>query len=143
MLSGPNALLILPFSEPFLLFLLASSQSIHLPLHLFSLVFWTFCPFSFFFFSSGDCKIQSRVKTCVSSPSPPDHRGWLDLSQWVHGRRRRRRVVRSGIHSAVPGAVQQLVHLAVGQCCQREVPVQMIHVQGSPEKSNIVVWLLY
>lgn len=40
------------------------------------------------------------------------------------------------IHS-VPGTVQQLVHLAVGQRCQREGPVQMLHVQGSPEQRGI------
>ncbi len=40
------------------------------------------------------------------------------------------------IHS-VPGTVQQLVHLAVGQRRQREGPVQMFHVQGSPEQRDM------
>lgn len=74
-------------------------------------------------------------------PVPPDHRGWLDLSQWVHERWRRWRVVGPRIHS-VPGTVQQLVHLAVGQRRQRKGPVQMFHVQGSPEQRDICCPLL-
>lgn len=69
-------------------------------------------------------------------PFPPDHRGGLDLSQWVHERWRRWRVVGPRIHS-VPGTVQQFVHLAVGQRRQREGPVQMFHVQGSPEQREV------
>lgn len=74
---------------------------------------------------------------CVLLP-PPDHRWWLDISQRLHERWRRRRVVGPRIHS-VPGAVQQLVHLAVGQRCQREGPIQMFHVQGSPEQREFAL----
>lgn len=78
-----------------------------------------------------------KTGTVLLSAAPPDHRGRLDLSQRVNGRRRRRRrrVVGSGIHS-VPGAIQQLVHLAVGQRGQREGPVQLLHVQRSPERTE-------
>lgn len=69
--------------------------------------------------------------------SPPDHRGRLDLSQRVHGRRRRR-VVRPRIHS-VSGAAQQLIHLGVGQRRQREGSVQLLHVQVGPEQRRAIV----
>lgn len=55
---------------------------------------------------------SNRVKS--EADDPPDHRRWLYLSQWVHRRWRRWRVVRSGIHS-VPCTVKQFIHLSVGQ----------------------------
>lgn len=88
-----------------------------------------------------NCHLKLLTKK-IRKVYKPYHWRWLDFSQWMHGRWRWWRVVGPWIHS-VPGTVQQLVHLAVGQRRQREGPVQLLHVQLSPEQKDAFLFALW
>lgn len=80
-----------------------------------------------------NCGRNNGLFVCVV---PPEDRRGLDVPHQVHGRWRRG-IVRARIHS-VP-SIEQLVHLGVGQRCQRERTIQVLHVHRSPVRRQLLI----